>query len=629
MNFESLRKSTGLPATKRRTAISQQPAHVHRSEISESVIEEFVDRELTHHKKGRSHAHGPLPIIIAITGHRDLREEDLPATAGALREQYQVLRSHYPSTSFILLSALADGADRIGAHLALELGLRLIVVLPMPRELYETDFDDASRREFGELLEKAEHWFELPIIDGFTREDIAQHGKPRGMQYASVGAYLAMHSTILVALWDGVPLELIGGTSQVVKYKTEGVPEPFAPPRSELDAPDNGPVYHIVTPRRSNPTPNGKPFSLHRIYPSGYQNQAEAEKSYRDMYDRMEMFNKDALDYADELKHHRRASKEYLFPSKSHAAMPAMLREMVDFYSIADVLAQRFQTRTTLMQRWLLTFLFFAALFHELYPAIIEDHVLVAMYLAMFIFAYASFSWAARKSLQTRYLDYRALAEGLRVQFFWKLGGLKDSVADYYLRKQKSELDWIRHAVRSCMTETCADDTIPTESQAIGQEPAEEDASPKGHPRLRQVLKHWVEDQAKYFAKAAHRDHERLHKTERWVQLLFASTLGLACYELAVKNANDYVWFGVGILPVLGAVMQTYADKMAYAEHKRQYDRMSAFYHRAQVHLKTLIDSDRTKDAQRFIAELGKEALAENGDWILTHRTRPLEVPKG
>jgi hypothetical protein len=50
--------------------------------------------------------------------------------------------------------------------------------------------------------------------------------------------------------------------------------------------------------------------------------------------------------------------------------------------------------------------------------------------------------------LSDKYQDYRALAEGMRVQFYWRLAGLKLSVADHYLRKQRSELDWICSAIR-------------------------------------------------------------------------------------------------------------------------------------------------------------------------------------
>ena len=42
-----------------------------------------------------------------------------------------------------------------------------------------------------------------------------------------------------------------------------------------------------------------------------------------------------------------------------------------------------------------------------------------------------------------------ALAEGLRIQIFWRLAGISDAAADHYLRKQRSELDWIRRAMRA------------------------------------------------------------------------------------------------------------------------------------------------------------------------------------
>ena len=45
--------------------------------------------------------------------------------------------------------------------------------------------------------------------------------------------------------------------------------------------------------------------------------------------------------------------------------------------------------------------------------------------------------------------DYRAVAEGVRVQFYWNLAGLGQSVSANYMHRQRSELDWIRAAIRS------------------------------------------------------------------------------------------------------------------------------------------------------------------------------------
>jgi hypothetical protein len=76
-------------------------------------------------------------------------------------------------------------------------------------------------------------------------------------------------------------------------------------------------------------------------------------------------------------------------------------------------------------------------------------------------------------------------------------------------------------------------------------------------------------------------------------------------------------------------MFHNYLQKNAVAEHAKQYDRMSVFYHRAKLHLDRLLSKNSFESARHFIAELGREALTENADWILTHRERPLEIPKG
>ena len=540
--------------------------------------------------------------------------------------------------SYAAFSACRWRGSNLLARLAIENGMRLAVVLPMPTEIYETDFDASSLEEFHALIAKAEYVSELPIMSGVTPDDIKEHGFHRERQYAQVGAYIAARSSILIALWDGAELNLIGGTSQVVRFKLDGIPVPYAPPHSELDAPDSGPVYHIVTPRTSNPHP-ANAFEVNWLYPTGFHSHTEADKAYDDVYSRMETFNEDAIRYSEDLKEHFRASKEYMFPAHAHSMvehhyrnrkkkhratidrsndLPPILKEDLDFYAIADVLSQRFQKRTKTTLQLLLTFVFFAAMFYEMYSGLFEEPAMLGLYLSMFVFSSGVYYWAERHGYQTRYLDYRALAEGLRVQFFWKLAGIEDSVADFYMRKQRSELDWIRNAIRACTIENSHAHSLNPLSEEMQRE------------RLKLVQKHWVEDQAKYFAKAAHRDHEVLHGHERTITLLFVSTLVLAAIQTFIYTThNDYLLLGVGIFPVIAALLHSFLQKNAFAEHKRQYDRMSVFYHRATVHLGNLLHEDRLADARAFLAELGREALIENGDWILMHRDRPLEVPKG
>jgi hypothetical protein len=52
----------------------------------------------------------------------------------------------------------------------------------------------------------------------------------------------------LIALWDGLPLDKAGGTSQVVKFKLTG--DMIDLPKEYQNA-DTGVVYQIVIPRKS------------------------------------------------------------------------------------------------------------------------------------------------------------------------------------------------------------------------------------------------------------------------------------------------------------------------------------------------------------------------------------------
>ena len=181
------------------------------------------------------------PLVIGVTGHRDLREETVPQLEQKIKEIFLQLHKDYPATPLVLISALAEGADRLAADVALspQLGVRLIVPLPMPIDLYEQDFDrvsvletplgavvveDSTREEFRALLGRAANCFVLNLAEGNTLQSISRPGPERDRQYEVVGRYIAQQSQILIALWDGVESDRVGGTASVVRYQREGVP---------------------------------------------------------------------------------------------------------------------------------------------------------------------------------------------------------------------------------------------------------------------------------------------------------------------------------------------------------------------------------------------------------------------
>ena len=62
---------------------------------------------------------GRVPIVIGAIGHRDIRPAD-GKLAAAVRNECRKLKRQYSSSPFIVLSALAEGADRLIARIAME-----------------------------------------------------------------------------------------------------------------------------------------------------------------------------------------------------------------------------------------------------------------------------------------------------------------------------------------------------------------------------------------------------------------------------------------------------------------------------------------------------------------------------
>ena len=147
-----------------------------------------------------------LPLIVSVTGHRDLRADDVPALTVAVRGIFEQFRSKYPSTPLVLLTALASGADQLVARVAKSMGIAYRVPMPLPELEYRKDFKDADAAAFDELLAAAEERYFV----GFVGDNAAGNvGDPdrRARQYAEAGAYMARISHVLIALWNGKPTD--------------------------------------------------------------------------------------------------------------------------------------------------------------------------------------------------------------------------------------------------------------------------------------------------------------------------------------------------------------------------------------------------------------------------------------
>jgi heme exporter protein D len=99
-------------------------------------------------------------------------------------------------------------------------------------------------------------------------------------------------------------------------------------------------------------------------------------------------------------------------------------------------------------------------------------------------------------------------------------------------------------------------------------------------------------------------------------------------WEHVAHRAHGWLALGITMPAVIGALLHGYAEKQALSEHVKQYDRMSVLFANAKQRLGEALDGEQLHEARLLLRELGREALAENGDWVLLHRQRPLEIPQ-
>ncbi|OAI53219.1 hypothetical protein AYO47_05285 [Planctomyces sp. SCGC AG-212-M04] len=571
-----------------------------------------------------------VPLVIGVAGHRDLRGVDEREAARAVREVFRDLKARYPETPLVLLSPLNEGADRLAAKVAHDEGLPVIAVLPWPEGgCDEFLHRSGERSEFDRLLRQADSSVFLPLLPEASPRDLLEQPTTREQHYAQVGAYLARHSQILIALWDGNDCE-DSATSNVVRWQREGAIAPFAPQIGLLDSVESGPVVHIVLPPKGG---GGVKNAVERrmIYPAVFETDEQAEAYFHDLWSRIDEFNADVRMLSAAQPRCLVASQDSVLPPERCSQLDDRQARLLVHYAAADCAAAQFQGATRRTAQLMFVLVGLAVVAFEFYAHLLTDHLfLLATYLLLLVLCAGLVSRSRRSRLQDKYIDYRALAEALRVQFFWRLAGRTDSVADYYLRTFRSELDWICQAARACHL-TCGGHSCPADPPAIEKE------------RLSWILEHWVFGQAAYFGGAegprahehvggtAHREEQRHRRFERAGAACFVTAIALAVVLFLVhwktQHPSHLLVVVVFLTATAAALVHEYGELSGCAADATRYKWAAALFRVAGDRLKTLLKEDDRQSAQQLIGELGREALAENGDWVRQRRLKPLKTP--
>jgi hypothetical protein len=559
-----------------------------------------------------------MPLVVGVTSHRDIAPEDIESVREAVRAFFRQLQEHIPGTPLLVLSALAEGGDQLVAEEALAIGAKLVAPLPLPPDLYVDDFDDVGVRALFESLRKRAEVVLLPRLMETPRHVVGAPGAARDRQYAKAGVYIASHCHVLLALWDGNEANGIGGTAQIVHYHlTGGLPGPTLRHqhiRHVLAGGDESLLYHIVCPRSGEPVAEGlRPLQAGWRTVDDMSFRPELPGDFQVMFERMAEFNDDVQRHAGEIDE---------APRHLHGSPCAATATIEAVFHAADWLAIHFRQRVVLALRATYIVAAMMGIAFTFYAHLPGNNSLIYGFLALFATGGFVAMLARRRGWHRKYLDYRALAEGLRIQSCWRRAGIVASADhefahDNFLQKQNIELGWIRNVMR-----------------AASLYPSSHPEEP-GEASLREVIAEWVGETGRsgqlhyYEAKTAEREGlhhltETVGRISLWGGVVISVFLAVFALRLGEETKVTLVTL-MAVLSIIAAVREAYAYRKADRELMRQYCFMQRIFTSARGAL------DRTNDpAQQraILLALGEAALTEHAEWTLMQRERQVEHSK-
>lgn len=179
-------------------------------------------------------------IYIGITGNRDITNEQSIFINKSIEDFLRKFLLDKVSEKIVILTPLADGADRIITDVVLDnfSDMKILIPLPFSENLYKNTFGKAlkinnisqkdSIKEYEDLLQKIKKHNKCDDVyinlkfdkENYLNQNIDKQREIRNEQYALLGEYLIEKSDILIAIYDKNREIKKGGTIEIVnKFK--------------------------------------------------------------------------------------------------------------------------------------------------------------------------------------------------------------------------------------------------------------------------------------------------------------------------------------------------------------------------------------------------------------------------
>ncbi len=274
------------------------------------------------------------------------------------------------------------------------------------------------------------------------------------------------------------------------------------------------------------------------------------------------------------------------------------LIEIDELYGAADVLSMKHADRHHEKIRNISLIAPLIVFFFLLYEAAAQ-HWLIFVVTALIILLYFVYRQPNKENAHEKYLEYRVLAEALRIQYFISKAGIKKKVIEI--------LPWFTE-IRIPLVKNVLSELSSTETD-------------KKEP----ILDCWIRDQMKYHDNAHKRALKQLEKNELYekisliatiifyiIALIFEITMILyAPFEVETAHwVRAGLKIGVGTATAITIFLSNYYGKMSLSSKVDEHLRMYWLYQKVETKIRQTKEEDEDE-----IIYLAEQCLIENASW--------------
>jgi hypothetical protein len=505
-----------------------------------------------------------VPLLVGILGPRAISEGEAGCVKLAVGDVLPGIEQSYPHSEVLAVTSMAAGTDTVAAHTAHELGFPVVALLPLDVDDYAMDFG-AEEAPLTERLELAQSVWVNPGTSMASRD----------ARYQACGRLLARLSTTMLVAWNGVPPGKPGGTADTLYFALpevaalpdlSGGPSALTTERSEVV---------VFAPDGSEPIARMGPGITRRPWMPGDDPVSQ----------RIDEFNRNAGPTLE-----------------TDGAVMAI-------QGAADRLASRLQTRYRRWTTFLLVLGVLAVVSVDIQAELTRAWFLGVQALAL-ITVLGTWWGMNRWGGKRRFEEYRALAEGARVQEAWQKAGVDECVADHYLQPLGPEGYWMRRALRTSWF-----------LDLVNPPPAIQDPNPAS-------ARGWIQGQLRYFEGTSDKPGAIRRNARKAAQMtglawgfvavalvglvpgIVNVSSGLAVASAAIAMGN-LAW---GLGGASAAATVAYSQLMGYARAAKRGSLSLEMYRQALIDFDSVGSSLQAQ--RRIVLEVGREALRETGDWL-------------